>query len=67
VVSTTAVTAKVCLVIVNVCVPSPAAQAFSSREIVFDTIANMLPRYNVCHPGPLTWAVLGKVRGSVTG
>ena len=55
----TAVMAKVCLVIVNVSVPSPAAQPFSSREMVFDTIVNTLSRYNVDHPEPLSWARSG--------
>ena len=52
-VSMTAMMTKVCIMIVNVCSPSPAAQPFSSREMVFDTIVNTLPRYNVRHPGPL--------------
>src|SRR5215469_310068 len=55
----TAVMAKVRLVIVNVCVPSPATQPFSSREMVFDTIVNTLSRYNVGHPEPLSWARSG--------
>ena len=51
--------AKVCLKIFNVCVPSSAAQPFSSREVVFDTIVNTLSRYSVAHPEPLSWARSG--------
>jgi hypothetical protein len=65
----TAVMAKVYLVIVNVVFlfPSPAAQSFSSREMVFDTIVNTLPRYKVESPWAIEWAILGKVPRSATG